>query len=241
MSEKPDDSTKPEPIITASDKTGIDILEQAGKRGVAALIPYLWTLVFIIAILALIYIRGLNWWTAGFGALVIISLLIVLFVIKQIVGTPRKEIRYLSITAIWFFMVLFAVSLTLFVSSSFFGYPLDFRPSSITTEDEGKLVIHQFYKLIDNRDFKAAWDLIHKKRKTEVRTIKKNPKFDWQEFAQAYTTVREHRHLQIERIQTPFAIDRMYWVSFEVRDELPINHLYQSRETLVKDWFAVTR
>jgi hypothetical protein len=97
------------------------------------------------------------------------------------------------------------------------------------------VVIHQFYKLIDKRDFKAAWDLIHKKRKDEVRT--KNPKFDWEEFAKAYTTTREHSHLQIERIQTPFAIDRTYRVSFAVRNELPVNRLYRSRATLVKDWF----
>jgi hypothetical protein len=165
MSEKPDVSTTPETGISASGKPATDLLEQAGKRGVAALMPYLWTLVFIIAILALIYTRGLDWWTAGFGALVTVSLLIVLFVIRQIVDAPRKEVRHLAITAMWFFMVLFAASLTLFVSSAFFGHPLDFRPSPTPTEDEGIAVIHQFYKLIDKRDFKAAWDLIHKRRK----------------------------------------------------------------------------
>jgi hypothetical protein len=213
MSEKPD-----------------DLLVQAGKRGVPALMPYLWTLVFIIALLALIHKRGLDWWTAGFGVLVTASILIVLFVIRQIVNAPRKEVRCLAITSMWFFMVLFAASLTLFVTSAFFGHPLDFRPSPTPTEDEGRAAIYQFYKLIDKRDFKAAWDLIHKKRKAET-------KLDWEEFAKAYTTTREHNHLQIERIQTPFAIDRTYRVSFAVRDELPVNHLYRSRATLVKDWF----
>lgn len=225
MSEKPDASTTPE----------TNLLELAGKRGVAALMPYLWTVVFIIAILALTYKRGLDWWTTGLGALITVSLLIVLFVIRQIVGAPRKEVRHLAITAMWFFMALFATSLTLLVSSAFFGHPLDLRPSPSLTEDEGTVVIRQFYKLIDKRDFKAAWDLVHKKRKDEITT--KNPKFDWEDFAKAYTSTREHSHLQITRIQTPSAIDRAYRVSFAVRDELPINHLYRSRGTLLKDWF----
>lgn len=237
MSEKPDASTTPETGKSASATPATDLLEQAGKRGVAALMPYLWTLVFIIAILALVYQRGLDWWTAGFGALVTVSLLIVLFVIRQIVDAPRKEVRHLAITAMWFFMILFAASLTLFVSSAFFGHPLDFRPSQTTNEDEGNAVIRQFYKLIDKRDFKAAWDLIHKKRKDEIRISTQNPQFDWKEFGDAYTTTREHSHPQIERIQTRFAIDRAYRVSFAVRDELPINHLYRSRANLVKDWF----
>lgn len=227
MSEKHEVSTTPEGSL----------LEHAGKRSVPALIPYLWTLVFIISILALSYKRGLDWWTTGFGALVTVSLLIVLFVIRQIVNAPRKEVRRLAIAAMWFFMTLFAVSLTLLVSSAFFGKPLELRPSASPAEDEGTAVIRQFYKMIDNREFKAAWELIHKKRKEEIRTTTKNPKFDWDDFAKFYTTTREHAHVQVERIQTPFAIDRTYRVSFAVRDELPISHLYRSRTTLVKDWF----
>lgn len=241
MREKPDAATASETGISGSGTPSADLLELSGKRGVAALTPYLWTLVFIIGILALIYTRGLDWWTAGFGALVTVSLLIVLFVVRQMVDAPHKKVSHLAITAMWFFMVLFAISLTLFVSSAFFGQPLDFRPSPNPIEDEGKAVIHQFYKLIDKRDFKAAWDLIHKRRKDEVRIRTQNPKFDWEDFRETYTTTRAHSHLQIERIQTPSAIDRTYRVSFAVLDELPINHLYRARATLVKDWFELDR
>lgn len=225
MIEKPEASMTPE----------TNLLDQASKRGITALMPYLWTVVFIITILALTYKRGLDWWTTGFGALVTVSLLIVLFVIRQIVGAPRKEVRYLANTAMWIVLALFAISLTLLVSSAFFGWPLPLRPSESATEDEGTIVIRQFYKLIDKRDFEAAWNLIHKKRKDEIRA--KNPRFDWEDFAKAYLSTREHSHLQIEKVQSPSAIDRAYRVSCAVRDELPINHLYHSRVKLVKEWF----
>jgi len=235
MGERPDTAARPETKESPPKAPTADLLEQGSKRGVAALTPYLWTLVFVISILALIYERGLDWGTAGFGALLTISLLIVLFVIRRIVDTPRKEVRHLSIAAMWFFMILFAVSLMLLVSSTFFGKPLDFR-SPTQSKDEGRMVIERFYKLIDNRDFKAAWDLIHKKRKDEIRG--RNPRFDWQDFAETYSTTRQHAHLQIqiERGQTASEIDRTYRVTFAVLDELPVNRLYRLRATLVRDW-----
>ncbi|OIR02213.1 hypothetical protein GALL_158330 [mine drainage metagenome] len=239
MAEKLDTSTVHKTGTSASAESAIDFLDQASKRGVTTLMPYLWTLVFIISILALTLTHGLDWWTAGLGALVTVSLLIVLFVVRQIVDAPRTEVQSLGIAAMWFFTVLFAASLSLLVSSVFFGHPLNLRPSQTLTptQDEGWLVIQQFYKLIDNGDFNAAWNLVHKKRKDEIRT--KNPNFDWEDFARAYTTTRQHSHLQIERIQhqTPFETGRTYRVSFAVRDELPVNHLYRSRPTLVKEWF----
>lgn len=225
MREKSDSYTTPETTL----------LEHAGKRGVAALMPYLWTVVFITSMLTLIYKRGLDWWTAGFGAVVIVSLLIVLFVIRQIFDAPRKEVRHLAITAMWFFSVLLAISLTLLVLSAFYGYPLDLRPSGRTAEDEATVVIQQFYKLIDKRDFESAWQLIHRKRKVEITA--KKPGFDWKDFAKTYSSTRERSDLQIVRISAPSAIDRVYRVSCAVRDELPISHLYRSRTVLAKDWF----
>src|SRR5437588_2735229 len=125
-----DKSTAAKTDRTRSGELAISILEASGKRGVPALMPYLWTLVFIIAMLSLVYERGLDWWVAGFGALVVGSFLVVLFVIRQIVATPiNEEVRRLTIAAMWFITVLFAGCLSLFISSVFFGWPLDFRPN----------------------------------------------------------------------------------------------------------------
>ena len=240
MSNNSDVSNKPESGQSVSGDPIIDLLDHAGKRGVVSLRPYLWTLVFIVAILALVISRGLDWQTAGFGALVVLSLLIVLFVIKQIIDAPHKEIRTLATTAMWFFMILFAVSITLFLSSAFFGKPLDFRPLPNKSADSGIAVINNFYKCIDKRDYKAAWELIHRRRKKEI--LKHNPDFNVNEFAKAYETTRIHQFLQIDpvpRQKDMESVDRVYRVSFAVSDELPINTLYTaSRTMLVSTWFS---
>lgn len=216
-----------------SEKPQIDLLIAAAKRGVPTLMPYLWSLIFIIVMLSLVYFLRLDWWVAGFGILVIMPSVVLLFLIKQVLRSPRKDIRPLALSTMWFFAILFAASVTLFVSSAFFGWPLNFRPTATPVEDGGVLTIRKFYKLTDQGQFEAAWELIHSKRKEEI--AEKIP--NWQEFAKAYVTTREHRYIEIERIQDTTALDRTYRVSFAVRDEFPISHLYRSRPSLIKDWF----
>ena len=196
----------------------IKLLKESAKRGVRGLMPYFWTLIFVVALLALVYFLRLDWWVAGFGALAVIPLLVLLFLIKQILGSPREDVRPLALFAMWFVSILFGVSVSLFVSSAFFEWPLNFRPNATSAEDDGAQTIRNFYKLIDEGQFQAAWGLIHSERKKEI--VKQVP--NWQEFAKAYATTREHSRIQIERVQDIFRLDRTYRVSFAVRDEFPV-------------------
>lgn len=214
----------------------IQLLKEAAKRGVPTLMPYLWTLVFIIVMLSLVYFFDLDWWVAGFGVLVTVPFMVLLFLATQVIRSPQVEGKLPIRFMMWAVIVLFVVSASLFALSVFFGWPLNLRPTSrvVVAEDEGAKTIRKFYKLMDQGKFDGAWALIHPARKAEISQNIRNAN----EFKEAYTTTREHAHITIERVEGTTGLGLTYRVTFAVLDEFPFSYLYKSRDRLVGEWFG---
>ena len=110
------------------------------------------------------------------------------------------------------------------------------NPIGVIKSDPAKQVIEQFYGFLPyNTD--SAYALVHPGR---IEDIRKTVRADWgkDDFKKAYDTTSEYKHLKIEL--APESVDggaRFYNVSFDVRDEPPINRLYEMRSTNMKDVF----
>jgi hypothetical protein len=110
-------------------------------------------------------------------------------------------------------------------------------PLGPTAPDPAKDSIEKFYNFLPlNTD--SAFELLHPDRIEEIhRDI--NPRWSREDFRHSYDTTREYKHLKIE--PAPDHVDGkglFYNVSFDVRDDLPINRLYEMRGAPMKDIFA---
>lgn len=100
--------------------------------------------------------------------------------------------------------------------------------------DEAKQTIERFYTAIEKGNLDSAYELIHRARIEKIRET--NPTWGKEDFRKTYATTGIYRHKEINRA-TGYGDDsaRIYNVSFDVSDELPLNRLYELRQALVKD------
>jgi hypothetical protein len=114
--------------------------------------------------------------------------------------------------------------------------PKEPGPSPVSpTVDAGKAAIYSFYRSAKAHP-EDAWALIHPDRKEKVKTL---GIINAATFAATYATTEAYRNVSVSFDKEEKTGARLYWVTFDVQDELPTASLYQGlsrpMEALVTD------
>jgi hypothetical protein len=90
----------------------------------------------------------------------------------------------------------------------------------VSTPDEARQTIADFYRDVGEKSFSQAYDLIDPARKDEMKQQHR----DYDDFKNAYASTREYRNLQIsfDKQDPPL---RWYLVAYDVKDAFPLSTL----------------
>jgi hypothetical protein len=101
-----------------------------------------------------------------------------------------------------------------------------------TPQDSGEAVIRQFISRLNARNFEDAWSLIHREKKARSKAVLPN----WEAFGKTYDTMVKHENLKVEPEKSS-ATEASYWVSFDVRDSVPMGRFFEFQDRKVKEMF----
>lgn len=103
--------------------------------------------------------------------------------------------------------------------------------------DEAKQAIFRFYDAIERDNIDTAYDLVARARIEEIRKREETKNWGKENFRKTYISTGGYLNKQVERVDTaPKDADtRVYHVSFDVSDQLPLNRVYELRYDIVGD------